>query len=530
MNKTAEGAAFSAQIASNSYQMTVGLLFREQVLLGPGRPALENNGQVWSYAELNDRVNRLVQVLVGYGIGRGDRVAMLSENRHEYVEILLAAAKLGVLVACQNWRQADGELAHCLTLIEPKLVIYSDRLAETLERLDVEIPARLALGADYERALDRADNAEPPEIAEAEDGLVVVYTSGTTGLPKAAVISQRAEIMRAMLQRIEPAPIAPDDGFIAWSPMFHLSGTDHTIAALLRGAKVIVMDGFDAVKICEVASREKIGHLTVLPGVVDRMVEALKSTGLRPLSVRTVGVVSDLVPPTSIAALTELVNAPYCNSFGTTECGWPPASKSLIPIGVVPTRLSKEQSSYGIIKLVDEDDNVVPEGEAGEVCYRGPTMFSGYWRAPEVNAQVLRGGWYHTGDVMRRNPDGTLDFVDRRKYLIKSGGENIYPAEIERILIALPDVADVVVVRKPDAKWGEVPVAFVVPRDGCTLTEEQAIAACQGQIARYKIPKEIRFIAETDLRRSASGKIIRGDLEIVLKQEMAASALGEARS
>ena len=124
-------------------------------------------------------------------------------------------------------------------------------------------------------------------------------------------------------------------------------------------------------------------------------------------------------------------------------------------------------------------------------------------------------------------PDGTLDFVDRRKYLIKSGGENIYPAEIERVLIALPGVADVVVVRKPDPKWGEVPVAFIVPRDDCTLTADQAIAACRGQIARYKIPKEVRFIAETDLRRSASGKIMRGDLEIVLKQEMAAARAGK---
>src|SRR5690606_6541767 len=154
-------------------------------------------------------------------------------------------------------------------------------------------------------------------------------------------------------------------------------------------------------------------------------------------------------------------------------------------------------------------------------------LFSGYWRAPEINAEVLRGGWYHTGDVLRRNPDGTLDFVDRRKYLIKSGGENIYPAEIERVLIALPGVADVVVVRKPDTRWGEVPVAFIVPREDCTLTEAQAIEACRGRIAGYKLPREVRFIAEPGLRRSASGKIVRGDLEVVLRQEL--SGAGAAR-
>jgi acyl-CoA synthetase (AMP-forming)/AMP-acid ligase II len=289
------------------------------------------------------------------------------------------------------------------------------------------------------------------------------------------------------------------------------------------------MDGFDANKLVDIASREKIAHLTVLPGVVDRVIEALKSSGLRPLSVRTVGVVADLVPPARIAELTSLVGAPYCNSFGATECGWPPASKGLIPAGVVPTRLSKEQSSYCQIRLLDEDDCDVPDGEPGEVAFRGPTLFSGYWRAPEANAHDFRGGWFHLGDVMRRNPDGTLDFVDRRKYLIKSGGENIYPAEIERVLIALPGVADVVVVRKPDPKWGEVPVAFVVRAGGSTLTEEQAIAACRGQIASYKVPREVRFVAEADLKRSASGKIIRRDMEAMLQKETAeASAVTAA--
>ncbi len=336
--------------------------------------------------------------------------------------------------------------------------------------------------------------------------------------------------MRAILGRIEPVPVAADDGFIAWSPMFHVSGMDHSIAAMLRGAKVTIMDGFDADKLVEIASREKIAHLTVLPGVVDRVIDALKSSGLRPLSVRTVGVVADLVPPARIAELTSLVGAPYCNSFGATECGWPPASKGIIPIGVTPTRLSKEQSSYGQIRLLDEDDCDVEDGEAGEVAFRGPTLFSGYWRAPEVNAHEFRGGWFHLGDVLRRNPDGTLDFVDRRKYLIKSGGENIYPAEIERVLIALPGVADVVVVRKPDPKWGEVPVAFVVRGENCTLTEEQAIAACRGQIAGYKVPREVRFVVESDLKRSASGKIMRRDIEVMLTSEANGTSAAAAAS
>src|SRR5690606_15904623 len=157
---------------------TVGSLFREQVVLGPQRPAVEFKGRVWSYAELNDRVNRLVHLMAAHGVTRGDRVAMLSENRNEYVELLMAAAKLGVLVGCQNWRLADAELAHCLSLIEPKLIFYSERLAPVLGRLAPSIPT-IALGDEYEAALRRADGREPPHLAEAEDGLIIIYTSGT---------------------------------------------------------------------------------------------------------------------------------------------------------------------------------------------------------------------------------------------------------------------------------------------------------------------------------------------------------------
>jgi fatty-acyl-CoA synthase len=516
-----QGSGLDPGLTKATTNVTVGSLFREMVLLGGSRPALAEGTRVWSYAQLNHRVNRLAHVLASHGVKRGDRIAVLAENRHEYVEAMLASAKLGALVGCQNWRQSDSELQYCMELADPKIVLYSERLAPALGRLDLAVRARICFGPEYEKALALADAGEPPETADPEDGLIIIYTSGTTGLPKGAVISQRAEIMRAMLGRIEPVPVTPDDGFIAWSPMFHVSGMDHTIAAMLRGAKVTIMDGFDADRLVDIASREKIAHLTVLPGVVDRVIEALKASGLRPLSVRTVGVVADLVPPARIAELTSLVGAPYCNSFGATECGWPPASKGIIPAGVVPTRLSKEQSSYCQIRLLDEDDCDVPDGEPGEVAFRGPTLFSGYWRAPEANAHDFRGGWFHLGDVMRRNPDGTLDFVDRRKYLIKSGGENIYPAEIERVLIALPGVADVVVVRKPDPKWGEVPVAFVVRAGGSTVTEEQAIAACRSQIASYKVPREVRFVAEADLKRSASGKIIRREMEAMLQKETA---------
>ena len=218
------------------------------------------------------------------------------------------------------------------------------------------------------------------------------------------------------------------------------------------------------------------------------------------------------VPPADIARITALLGAPYANTFGATETGCPPCSSNLIPVGVAPSRLSKQQSPFCEVRLVDPDDNEVPDGAPGELSMRGPTLFSGYWRAEETNAQDFRGGWFHIGDVFVRNPDGTLDFVDRVKYLIKSGGENIYPAEIERVMLADPRVADAAVVRRPDPKWGEVPVAFVARRDA-TLTADDLQRRCRAELAGYKQPKAIHFIGYYDFPRSASGKIQRHELE-----------------
>ena len=190
----------------------------------------------------------------------------------------------------------------------------------------------------------------------------------------------------------------------------------------------------------------------------------------------------------------------------------PPASRSLIPPGVKPVSLAKVQSAFCEVRLVAPDGAEVPDGTPGEMTLRGPTLFSGYFAAAAANAEEFRGGWFHMGDVFVRHPDGTLDFVDRRKYLIKSGGENIYPAEIERAILALPGVSDAAVVRRADARWGEVPVAFVVRSDPA-LDEAAVLAACRGRIAGYKLPKSVLFITDAELPRSTSGKVQRHLLE-----------------
>lgn len=501
------------ELARQAAGLTIGPLFRQQAQRNPDRIALEQGQSLWTYAQVDRRTDALCHVWKQRGILRGDRVAILSENRAEYVECLIAAAKLGIILACQNWRLADKELVHCLQLATPKLVVVSPRYHDTARRCAGDVPM-LVFGEEYETSL--AGTADDPigDECDPEDGVVILYTSGTTGLPKGALISQRAEIARAMIQMLD-YPVDADDGFLAWAPLFHMASADPVFMTLMNGGRVIVTDGFIPDEMAAIVARQKLGWLALMPGMIKPFLDAMKRLGLPPAGVKIAGAMADLVPREQIAEVTRLLGTPYLNSFGSTETGMPPASLSTIAVGVVPESLDKQQSSFCRIKLVDADDQEVPVGEPGELAIRSPALFSGYWNNPEANAKDFRGGWFHMGDMFTRNPDGTLSFVDRRKYLIKSGGENIYPAEIERVLLADPMVADAVVVRKRDDEWGEVPVAFVVRNDE-TLSAEHLRDRCARSIARYKIPKEFHFVRDDQLPRSTTGKIKRHDLEKIM--------------
>jgi len=521
-------AALGSELVRRAAASTVGSLFAAQVRCNPRRTAVVDGARSLTYGALADRVARLAAVLAapagtwtgaGLGLGRGARIAILSENRCEYIEVLLAAARLGVVVACQNWRQTERELGHCLDLAEPHVTFVSQRHAAKLQaagpraRADAHPP--IVFGDAYEALLAAATPMEDPPPAHPEDALLILYTSGTTGMPKGAVISHRAEIARNLVVRAEFG-VTRDDAFPAWSPLYHMGAADPSLGALMSGGRVIVVDGFDRERLADVVATEELGWLVLMPGMVGAFADVLERRGIKPRGVKLCGVMADLVPPAEIARITRLLGAPYSNTFGATETGCPPCSSNRIPIGVAPTRLSKEQSPFCEVRLCGPDDRDVPDGMPGELCIRGPTLFSGYFRAAEANAEDFRGGWFHMGDVFVRNPDGTLDFVDRVKYLIKSGGESIYPAEIERVLLQDPRVADAAVVRRPDAKWGEVPVAFVVRRDPA-LAADDLLRRCRAELAGYKQPKDIRFVADSDLPRSASGKIQRHELEKLLR-------------
>ena len=491
-------------------RMTVYELFRSRAQMTPDAIALDAPDRCLSYRELDAEVRRVAGGLKAHGLTRGDRFALLSENRAEYVVLEMAAAMLGVIVACQNWRLAPDELTHCVNLVSPKLLVVSARFAPLAAQCHFENLPQLILEKDYAALSAHAEIDAEPNV-DPEDGLVILYTSGTTGLPKGALISQRAEIARMAAMRLD---IRADerDASLAWAPMFHMGSTDQMLGALMSGAPVIVCDGPDAKRIVQKSGEYKLAWYLLMPGMMEPVIEEYKRTGIKPKGARAVGAMADLVPLAQIAELTTLVGAPFYNTFGATETGLPPCSSVLIPPGTIPTSLSKRQSSLCTIRLVDPDGHTVPDGEPGEMAIRGPTVFSGYWNAPETNARDFKDGWFRMGDLFRKNPDGSYDFVDRAKYMIKSGGENIYPAEIERVLLADPRIADAAIVRKKDPRWGEVPVAFVAARDP-SLKEADIEALCRAKLAGYKRPKEVRFIRFEDFPRSTTGKIQRHAME-----------------
>lgn len=519
LERSSESPLGARSLVARGSRSTVFGLFSSQARAFPERPALRDGRVSLSHGQLLERVCKLAAAMHHLGVRRGDRLALLSENRAEYIEVKLAAAKLGACVACQNPRLSDHELRHCVQLVEPRLGFASARHRARLTEVGAGVRF-VCFDDEYEALLREPGLAgrEEANVVDAshadvdpEDALLILYTSGTTGLPKGALISHRAEIFRNLVMRAEFG-IASRDVFVAWSPLYHMGAADPALGALMSGGTVIVLDGFDREALADLVANEELGWLLLMPGMIQAFAEELIRRQVRPKGVRLCGVMADLVPPSELARITRLLGAPYANTFGSTETGCPPCSSNPIPVGVEPRRLSKTQSPFCEIKLVDASGREVDAGEPGELLIRGPTLFSGYFRAEGANQEAFRGGFYHMGDVFVRNADGSLDFRDRVKYLIKSGGENIYPAELERVILSDRRVLDAAVVKQPDPKWGEVPVAFVARMDE-SLSELDVISLCREQLARYKRPKRVIFLAMEDFPRSASGKIQRHELE-----------------
>lgn len=502
-----------SDVAAQATRMNVADLIRKQARIRSDKVAAVEGDRALTYAELDQRTDRLARALVREGVGPGDRVAILSQNSVAFLELFIATAKIGAIIATQNWRLAGAELRHCFDLVGPVLTFVSDRFSGQLETATGGRFRTIRLGGPYEDLIAKgADDGPAGYQAGPEDGMLIVYTSGTTGLPKGAVISHRALIARAQ-QYCTEFGFDHEDTFFAYSPMFHIASADLSIATLIIGGTVHVADGPDYPLMRRLLMEEKLSNLIFFPGMVGPTLEELSRMDRPVRSLKKFGALADLFPAREIAAMTSALNKEYCNTYASTETGMAPGCGGRIPVGVVPETYSKTESNFCLVRLVGDDGTDVPDGQTGELLMRGPTLFSGYWQNDAATREAFAGGWYHTGDVFRRNADGTLDYIDRKKYLVKSGGENIYPAEIERVVLQDPGVSEALVVRHPDPKWGEVPV-LVVTAEGSGVSADSLITRCRDNLAGYKCPKGVFFVPADFWPRNNTGKILRRDVEI----------------
>jgi len=482
-------------------ESTVHELFHERARLHPQRIALVEGERKLDYGSTARIVRSLATKLAAHGVTRGERVAVLSENCLEYLLVQLAAAHLGAMVACLNYRLTAEELVACIGQVQPKLLLRSTRFAETATRAGAGLESHgltdfVAGAASYE---DCATTGQP------EDGLLIIFTSGTTGTPKAAVISQRAEVARmGVLQR--DLHLDEEDAFIAWAPMFHMGGSEHSLSSLMYGATVVVIDGLDPVAIVDTLLERKVGWLLLVPATIEPVLAELRGRGAAVRGLKVIGCMADMVARAQVEDACRLTGAAFLNSFGSTETGLPPLSGGLLHPGGEDWDLGK-RANTGCELLLQAESNGV-----GEMLVRGPTLFSGYWREGRIDRSGFINGAYPMGDLFRRREDGCFEFSGRSKYLIKSGGENIYPAEIEGPLLADPRIEEAIVVRRPDQRWGEVPVLFVATGNA-SITEDEILALLQTRLARYKLPREVRFVNAAELPRNTSGKVMREVLE-----------------
>jgi len=511
--------------ASRSF--TLGDQLRKTARMHADRVAVSEPGLELTYAELNERSDRLANALRERGHAPNDStIAVLSENRGETVTLAFACAKLGCLLAALNWRLEREELVYCAELPDPDTLVVSSRFIDRASWLSDADLDPLVVGYDgdgdvsYDALVEEGTAADPvPDgRVDPEQGFVALNTSGTTGLPKGVVVSHRSILSRVAQITIDYG-LKRGDSYPAWGPMFHPGGLTWIGVTVALGGTFYPVDGFDPDRILDVllAADEHISWLFLIPGVVDDLVDRAEERGIGPADVaeiRSIGALPDMIEPDSIRRVTKQFDAPFQNTYGAAEDGHV-ASGNKIPVGVAPDEetFAKYESPLVAVKLIDEDWIDI-EGR-GEMAVRGPTLCSGYINNPDANEEDFRDGWFRTGDIFEHHPDGTYSFRSRRKYLVKPGGENVYPAEIEDVVVEHDAVEAAIVVKASDPDWGEVP-RLVVATDDDVAPErlrDEMMNALDNRLARYKLPHYVKLVEPDRLDRSATGKIVRTEVE-----------------
>ena len=493
----------------NSY-MTIGTWIRDRGRLTPERTAIDFCDRTVTYGELDRDSSRLAAELMGRGLGRGDRVAVLADNCPEYVTLFFACAKAGLVMTPLNWRLAPPELAYQVDHSGASVVLASRSRLEQAEQVVAEAEHRPPI-----RPLEDPPHAEGDvDVAvEDDDPLFLIYTSGTTGRPKGAVLTHaNCFWTNTAIDRL--MDVTTFDVVLQVLPQFHVGGWNvQPLLAWWKGATVVLEPSFDPGRALRLIEEKRVTTMMGVPANYLFMAEH-PSFATTDLSSLRMAVVGGAPMPESLIETWTARGVSLVQGYGLSE-----ASPNVLGL---PPEYVKEKVGYAgkayphvEVALEGSDGSLIDGPGTGELLVRGPSVFAGYWNDPAATAEAMRGGWLHTGDVAERDADGFYRIRDRIKDMYISGGENVYPAEVESVLMAHPDVVEAAVVGVPDERWGEAGVAVVVTRR--PLDPEELLDWCRGRLARFKVPREVRFVDA--LPRSGMNKVLKREIVEMLEAQ-----------
>jgi long-chain acyl-CoA synthetase len=497
---------------------------RRAVQVAPERPAVRFESVELTYAEVWERCRRLAGALRSLGVERGDRVAVVDQNSHRYLELYQAVPGAGMVLVPLNQRHSDAELRYALEDSGARVLVT----ARAIDDLPASVEHVIDLEDGYEALLARTAPADFPDDVAEDDLAGLFYTGGTTGVAKGVMLPHRALVANAM--HLQAAlPFGPDTTFLLVAPMFHLAGTIAVLATVWHGGRQVVMRAFDAGAVLDLVECERVTATQVVPSMLAAMCDEQLE---RPRDVASLAFLTFGGAPSATETLRRahraFPGAELMTMYGTTETA--PLVTTLRSVERLldgPRAQSCGRPTVGVqARIVDpEDRSPAAVGEVGEIAVRGPNVMAGYWDKREQTAAALDGGWYHTGDLGYLDDEGYLFLVDRAKDMIVSGGENVYSTEVEDVLYRHPGVLEAAVFGIPDARWGEAVQAVVVPRADAPVTEEELIRHCREAIAAYKVPKRIELRAEP-LPKSGAGKLLKRELRAPYWRDRASMVSG----
>ncbi|GAC56715.1 putative acyl-CoA synthetase [Gordonia hirsuta DSM 44140 = NBRC 16056] len=461
-----------------------------------------------TYAQMAATCARRAAALRTRGVRRGDRVMVIGLNSTAQLETLFAAARLGAITVPVNFRLSPDEIAYLISDSTPTLLLHDDMFAE--------LAAGAADAAPHHVDLVHLDALDEPEAAfgdeepvRDDDVALIMYTSGTTGKPKGAMLTHGNLEANAVNILTAGEGLTPKDSTLAVAPLFHIGGLAlYVLPMLFTGGAVVVAPAFDPAGTLQLLAKHRITVHFMVPAMWDAMskVPDFDDADLSALRCLLCG---GAPCPLPVIDFYQDKGLTFMEGFGMTELS--PAA-AILEAQYVRSHAGSVGRAVPLsdVRIVDGDDREVLAGEVGELLISGPNVFVGYWGLPAVTAQEKRGGWFHTGDLARMDEDGFITLVDRKKDMIVTGGENVYPIEVEQVLYTHPDVDDAAVIGLPDETWGEGVTAVIALREGASTTAEDLITYCRERIAHFKSPRRVEFVDV--LPRNATGKLLKRDL------------------